>query len=199
MTTAILSKGGVIAGTVGLSLVVLAGTAWWVRGEPAGRTTVAARQGTVGAPGIVAAGQDSARRDGGGGEVVDDEMPRFILGREVPSSPPELEPEQVAARDTYVALQASVLRDVEPQLAARRAVLRQRCWTPELAAGLEETSFKVVAGFDADGKMTDVGVEVPASAPGAREVGQCLRGQELSLSASAPGQAVTVELPLALP
>lgn len=198
MKAAIFSKGGVIVGTAALGLVVLAATAWWVRGESTGRPAGAARSAAGGPLGIVASGQDSARRDGGG-EVVDDDTPRFILGREVPSSPPELEPEQVAARDDYVALQASVTRDVEPQLAARRAALRQRCWTPELAAGLEQTSFKVVAGFDADGKMVDVGVEVPASAPGAREVGQCLRAQELTLSASAPGQAVTVELPLALP
>lgn len=198
MKTAMLSKGGLIAGTVGLSLVVLAGTAWWVRGEAPTARFVASRPAGEGPLGIAASGQDSARRDGGEAGVVDD-GPRFILGREVPSSPPEISAEQAAERDAYVALQAAVIRDVEPQLAARRAALRQRCWTPELAAGLEQTSFKVVAGFDADGKLQDVGVEVPGSAPGARYVGQCLRQQELTLSASAPGQAVTVELPLAMP
>jgi len=199
MKLAAIGKGGVIAGTVGLSLVVLAGMAWWTRGEPGGEPGPTAQRSAAGGPlGIAASGQDSARRDGGAAEVSD-EAPRYILGREVPSSPPEIGAEEKAARDAYAAVQAAVTRDVAPQLEARRAALRQRCWTPELAAGLEETSFKVVAGFDADGKMVDVGVEVPASAPGAREVGQCLRAQELTLSASAPGQAVTVELPLALP
>lgn len=196
--TTITSKGGVIAGTVGLSLVVLVGMVWWVRGEREAEPAAApSRPGAERATGIAAAGQDSARRDDGA--PAEPEAPRFILGRELPSSPPEIGAEEAAARDNYAALQAAVVRDVGPQLAARRAALRQRCWTPELTAGLEATDFKVLAGFDADGKMLDVAVEVPASAPGAREVGQCLRAQSLELSASAPGQAVTVELPLALP
>lgn len=197
MKLAAIGKGGVIAGTVGLSLVVLAGMAWWVRGEPRGEPGPTAQRSAGGGPlGIAPSGQDSARRDGGAAEVPD-EAPRYILGREVPSSPPEIGAEEKAARDAYAAVQAAVTRDVAPQLEARRAALRQRCWTPELAAGLEETSFKVVAGFDADGKMLEVGVAV--SAPDARQVGQCLREQTIELSASAPGQAVTVELPLAFP
>lgn len=193
---AIRDRGVIVAGSVGLSLALLAGMAWWLTGGDA--APARARRGEAAAQvGIAAAGQDSARRDDAAPEPAS--APRFILGREVPTTPPEIDDEAKAARDAYVALQASVVRDVAPQLEARRGALRQRCWTAELAAGLEQTSFKVSAGFDADGKQTELGVETPATAPGARDIGQCLREQQIELSATAPGQVVTIDLSLVLP
>ncbi len=115
--------------------------------------------------------------------------------RPTPTSPPQIDPDAAAARDAYAALQREVTREVEGQLAAQRASLAQNCWN----ANLDPAEFHVEANFSADGDSTSIGVAVPFGDPALRTAGQCLREQTITLQASAHGQAVSVNLPLAFP
>ncbi|MBL9100610.1 MAG: hypothetical protein JNL82_06620 [Myxococcales bacterium] len=118
---------------------------------------------------------------------------------EPPPPPPPLTEEQVAADQAATRLREQVAKAVGEQLGERRAALRKACWKD--TGGASAADFSVNASFDADGKLTGMGISDirgPGSAATAG-VGQCLRSQVIPLNIEPPGQGVTVDVALRMP
>lgn len=206
---AVVAGGGLVA-----ALVLWLGAGEAARPEAA-RPEAAAQAQAVPAGGVRPAEVDPARRIDLDPRAGDDPPP-LPAPRPVEPAPaeqerraaPPVEPpppsppptaEQIAADQAAMRLREQVVKAVGEQLGEQRAALRKACWKD--AGGASAADYSVHASFDADGKLTGMGisdVRGPGSAAAAG-VGQCLRGQAIPLNIEPPGQSVTVDVALRMP
>jgi hypothetical protein len=188
---------------IGLGSVIVIVTAVLVIEAPKRAGVTAQAEPAAGSPAVRGDDLDSARRF----DRADDEAPAAAPAttpepaadaprtREPMDGPATISDEVKAEMDAYAALQKKVAAEVEGQLRGQRSALAAAC---SGVPGSGDAAFFVNATFDADGRLVESGIGVPAEAAGSRELGQCLRGQKLALSASPPGQSVSVQVPLEL-
>jgi hypothetical protein len=189
-------------------LVAAAIMAWPAANQTAPRTTSGERAmnnpglaDAAGTVGIGAQAIDPARRDklANGGQFTDTPAP--FDGSFRPHPPPAPTPPQaitpdaaaVAENEAILAVLPAATRQVEATITARRAAIRQACWTGD---GPSSASFKLEASFAADGTLLSRSIADDRQAPG---IGPCVRAQELPLAIDPPGQPLTVQATITLP
>jgi len=188
---------------VALSAAILGISAWALLGGPEASTPTAPAQPRLAQADVRVDRQDTARRPAFSDDETPASSPMSVSNPEPAAAervpldrPASLSDETKAQQDAYAALQKRVQDEVSGQLRRQRSALASAC--SALAADAGDVEFTVSASFDADGRLVDSGIAVPAGGAQVRELGQCLRGQTLTLQATAPGQGVSVDLPLSL-